>query len=217
MPYAARAALRMQSLNDEACRLMGAGGERDLSRAEDLLRRALAMEVVEQPHAFPRSGCCSEWCYIRRGPGTCTSLHMRVRVLTHLRSRSAPCLPSCTLPPPPPPPRPRLLTIPPPVQPSYAAPLCNYGRLLQKQQRDLDLAGDMMAKAVRLQPAQAALMSSYALFLEDGVRDPVRAQEVYERALQLHPSDTVCFVLLILRRRGRVILNSDCGVCLTSV
>ena len=51
MPYAARAALRMQSLNDEACRLMGAGGERDLSRAEDLLRRALAMEVVEQTKA----------------------------------------------------------------------------------------------------------------------------------------------------------------------
>jgi tetratricopeptide (TPR) repeat protein len=95
------------------------------------------------------------------------------------------------------PPRPRL---PPvrrvPVQPSYAASLCNYGRLLQKRQHDLDLAGDLMAKAVRLHPEQPALMSSYALFLEDGVRDPIRAQEVYERALQLHPSDTVPFCSL---------------------
>jgi Tfp pilus assembly protein PilF len=82
------------------------------------------------------------------------------------------------------------------MQPSYAASLCNYGRLLQKRQHDLDLAGDMMAKAVRLHPEQPALMSNYALFLEDGVRDPMRAQEVYERALQLHPSDTVPFCSL---------------------
>ena len=74
-----------------------------------------------------------------------------------------------------------------------------------------------MAKAVRLQPAQPALMSSYALFLEDGVRDPMRAQEVYERALQLHPSDTVCLILLMLRRSGGEVLTSGCGIHLASV
>jgi hypothetical protein len=74
--------------------------------------------------------------------------------------------------------------------PANAAALCNYGRLLQRQDRDLELAGDMLAKAVRLRP-EAAIFSSYALFLEDGVRDMVRARELYERALLLHPADPV--------------------------
>ena len=74
--------------------------------------------------------------------------------------------------------------------PANAAALCNYGRLLQRQDRDLELAGDMLAKAVRLRP-EAAIFSSYALFLEDGVRDLVRARELYERALLLHPADPV--------------------------
>jgi len=76
------------------------------------------------------------------------------------------------------------------LQPHNAAALCNYGRLLQRQERDLDLASDMMARAARLKP-EPAVLSSYALFLEDGVRDSAKAQEVYERALLLHPSDPV--------------------------
>ena len=76
------------------------------------------------------------------------------------------------------------------MQPDDAAALCNYGRLLQRQDRELALASDMLAKAVRLKP-EPAVFSSYALFLEDGVRDNAKAQEVYERALLLHPSDPV--------------------------
>ena len=47
------ALLSPQSLNDEACRFMGSGDEHDLSRAEDLLQRALAMEVAELLRAPP--------------------------------------------------------------------------------------------------------------------------------------------------------------------
>ena len=119
-----------QALNDLACRLMASGGQADVHRAEDSLRRALAM------------------------------------------------------------------------QPSNAAALCNYGRLLLRQDRDLALAGDMMAKAVRLQP-EPAIYSSYALYLEDGVHDYVRAQEVYESALLLHPSDTVLLHNLAQLLRSR--------------
>ena len=45
------------------------------------------------------------------------------------------------------------------LQPNNAAALCNYGRLLLRQDRNLALAGDMMAKAVRLQPAPAIFSS----------------------------------------------------------
>jgi len=76
------------------------------------------------------------------------------------------------------------------LEPTNSLALCNYGRLLQRQDRDLDLAGDMMAKAVRLKP-DAAIFASYALFLEDGVHNTDRAQEVYEKAILLHPSDTI--------------------------
>lgn len=185
------ALLSPQSLNDEACRFMSSGDEHDLSRAEDLLQRALAMEVAELLRA-PLL-----WLLLLDAAFTVklalAPAYERINAVTlppescSSSSHALPRFPS----------RPRLPTVcRAPVQPSYAASLCNYGRLLQKRQHDLDLAGDLMAKAVRLHPEQPALMSSYALFLEDGVRDPIRAQEVYERALQLHPSDTVPFCSL---------------------
>ena len=53
------ALLSPQSLNDEACHLMGSGDEHDLSRAEDLLQRALAIEVAELLRAPPYGCRCS--------------------------------------------------------------------------------------------------------------------------------------------------------------
>ena len=88
------------------------------------------------------------------------------------------------------------------LQPTNAAALCNYGRLLQRQGRDPGLAGDMFAKAARLRP-EPAILSSYALFLEDSQRDLARAQEVYEKALQLHPSDTLLLHNLAQLLRSR--------------
>eukprot|EP00961_Rhodomonas_salina_P226410 3061076-Rhodomonas_salina.3 len=85
--------------------------------------------------------------------------------------------------------------------------LCDYGRLLQAEGRNLE-AEDKYQRALRLAPQSEGALRNYAALLHDELHNVAKAEELYKRILEGNPSSTakasvLCNYARLLQERKR--------------